>query len=217
MKEIQYFPYGEKELTYLKTRDKKLGAYIDMIGWIPREVDSDLFDSVIHQIIGQQISTKAQETIYRRLHDILEEINADTILAADANTLQSVGLTYHKVEYMQDFARRVKNGEIDLDALKELSDEEVIRILSSLKGIGTWTAEMLMLFCMQRTDILSYDDLAIHRGLRMVYRHRNIDKRMFERYRKRYSPYGSIASFYLWAIATGAVPGLTDPKPKKKR
>lgn len=98
-----------------------------------------------------------------------------------------------------------------------MTDEEVIEALSSLKGIGVWTAEMIMTFCMQRPDIVSYGDLAILRGMRMLYRHRQIDKVKFRRYRKRYSPYGTIASLYLWAIAGGAIPNLTDPAPKKKR
>lgn len=96
-----------------------------------------------------------------------------------------------------------------------MPDEEVIRVLSSLKGIGVWTAEMILLFCMQRPDVLSYDDLAIQRGLRMLYHHRKIDRRLFEKYRRRYSPYGSVASLYLWAIAGGAIPGMRDYTPAK--
>lgn len=96
-----------------------------------------------------------------------------------------------------------------------MPDEEVIRVLSSLKGIGAWTAEMILLFCMQRPDVLSYDDLAIQRGLRMLYHHRKIDRRLFEKYRRRYRPYGSVASLYLWAIAGGAIPGMRDYAPAK--
>ena len=73
-----------------------------------------------------------------------------------------------------------------------------------------------MLFCMQRPDVFSYDDLAIQRGLRMVYHHRKIDRKLFEKYRRRFSPYCSVASLYLWAAAGGAVPGLKDYAPKKK-
>jgi len=76
---------------------------------------------------------------------------------------------------------------------------------------------MLMLFCMQRPDIVSFGDLAIIRGMRMLYRHRKIDKEKFNRYRRRYSPYGSVASLYLWAISAGAIPELTDPAPKTKK
>ena len=96
-----------------------------------------------------------------------------------------------------------------------MDDAGAIRALSELKGIGVWTAEMILLFCMQRPDVLSYDDLAIRRGLRMVYRHRSIDRALFEKSRRRYSPYGSVASLYLWAVSGGAIPELNDPAPKK--
>ena len=76
---------------------------------------------------------------------------------------------------------------------------------------------MILLFCMQRPDVLSYDDLAIQRGLRMVYHHRKIDRRLFEKYRRRFSPYGSVASLYLWAVSDGAIPELHDYAPKEKK
>ncbi|MGN0363243.1 MAG: DNA-3-methyladenine glycosylase family protein [Bilifractor sp.] len=98
-----------------------------------------------------------------------------------------------------------------IEALTAMTDEEIIRELSSLKGIGVWTAEMILIFCMQRPDVVSYSDLAILRGMRMLYRHRKIDKSMFDKLCRRYSPCGSVASLYLWAIAGGAIPGLTDP------
>ena len=97
-----------------------------------------------------------------------------------------------------------------------LEDAEVCRRLSALRGIGVWTAEMLLLFSLQRPDILSYDDLAIRRGLRMLYRHKEMPRERFERYRRRFSPYGSLASLYLWAIAGGALPQLDDPAERGK-
>ena len=211
-----YFEYGDKEINYLKSKDKALAEAIDKIGHIYREVDTDLFSSVVHHIIGQQISTSAQTTIWRRMNEALGEITAETICTADINTLQKFGITFRKAEYIKDFADKVQSGEFDIEGLKGKSDEEVIIELSALKGIGVWTAEMIMIFCMQRLDILSYGDLAIHRGLRMLYHHRKVDKIKFERYRRRYSPYGSIASLYLWAISGGAIEGMKDYAPRGK-
>ena len=102
-----------------------------------------------------------------------------------------------------------------MEGIWQKPDEEVIRELSALKGIGVWTAEMILLFCMQRPDVFSYDDLAIQRGLRMVYHHRKIDRKLFEKYRRRFSPYCSVASLYLWAVSGGAIPELRAPAPKK--
>ena len=209
-----YFAYGAAELTYLRQKDKRLCEVIDRIGRIERTVDTDLFSSVVHHIIGQQISTKAQATIWQRMQDALGEVNAETILAAGVPRLQSLGMTFRKAEYITDFAEKVHTGAFDLDAVGHMSDEDAIRALSGLKGIGVWTAEMILLFCMQRPDIFSYDDLAIQRGLRMVYHHRRIDRRLFEKYRRRFSPYCSVASLYLWAVAGGAIPKMKDYKPK---
>ena len=209
-----YFEYGEAELSYLRKKDKRLCEVIDRIGHIDRAVDSDLFSSVVHHIIGQQISTKAQATIWQRMQDALGEVNAETILAAGVPELQSLGMTFRKAEYITDFAGKVHSGAFNLDAVEHMSDEDAIRELSALKGIGVWTAEMILLFCLQRPDVFSYDDLAIQRGLRMVYHHREIGRKLFEKYRRRFSPYCSAASLYLWAVSGGAIPEMKDHRPK---
>mgnify|MGYP004661371035 FL=1 len=211
-----YFKYDDQALLYLKSKDQTLGEVIDKIGHIDRGVDTDLFSSVVHHIIGQQISTKAQATIWQRISENLGVLNADSIIAAGVEKLQSFGMTFRKAEYITDFAVKIKNGTFDLKGIWHKSDEEAIVALRSLKGIGVWTAEMILLFCMQRQNIFSFDDLAIQRGLRMVYHHRNIDRKLFEKYRRRFSPYCSVASLYLWAVAGGAIEGMKDYAPKKK-
>ena len=211
-----YFEYGETELAYLRSKDRRLAEAIDRVGHVEREVDPDLFASVVHHIVGQQISMKAQATIWQRMQDGLGAVDAKAMLAAGVPKLQSFGMTFRKAEYITDFAERVRSGAFDLDAVWNMPDEDAIQALTSLKGVGAWTAEMILLFCMQRPNILSFDDLAIQRGLRMVYHHRKITRQLFEKYRRRYSPYGSVASLYLWAVAGGAIPEMRDYKPKAK-
>lgn len=210
------FIYGTEETEYLKSRDKVLGEIIDKIGHIERETDPDLFSSVVHHIVGQQISTKAQATIWKRIREELGIVNAQNISKAGMEKLQSFGISFRKAGYIMEFAEKVQTGEFNLHSISQMSDEEAVRALVSLRGIGVWTAEMILLFCLQRPDIFSYDDLAIQRGLRMTYHHRKIDRKLFEKYRRRYSPYCSIASLYLWAVAGGAVEGMRDYAPKKK-
>ena len=211
-----YFEYGEIETDYLKKKDKKMAEVIDKIGHIERAADTDLFSSVLHHIIGQQISTKAQATIWKRMQDSLGTVNAETVLEAGIDKLQSLGISFRKAEYITDFAVKVQSGDFDLDEIMKMPDEDAIAKLASLKGVGVWTAEMILLFCMQRPNIFSFDDLAIHRGLRMIYHHRKIDRKLFEKYRRRFSPYGSVASLYLWAVSGGAIEGMKDYAPKKK-
>lgn len=210
----EYFNYGDKEIEYLKRRDKRLGEVIDRIGPIRRRVVPDLFAALVHSIVGQQISTKAQESIWCKIVGKFGDITPENILAVTPDELQSVGISYRKVEYIRSAAEKIRSGEFDIAALTAMSDDEVCERLASLRGIGVWSAEMLMLFSMQRPDILSFGDLAIHRGLRMIYHHRKIDRRLFEKYRRRFSPYGSVASLYLWAVAGGAIEGMKDYAPK---
>lgn len=211
-----YFEYGDKETEYLKSKDVRLAEVIDKIGHINRAADSDLFSSVVHHIIGQQISTKAQQTIWQRMNDAFGEVTADTIVNATVDELQSLGMTFRKAEYIKDFSQKILSGEFDLDAVEHMTEGEAITALASLKGIGVWTAEMILLFCLQRPNILSYDDLAIQRGMRMVYHHRKIDRKLFEKYRRRLSPYCSVASLYFWAVAGGAIADMKDYAPGKK-
>jgi DNA-3-methyladenine glycosylase II len=211
-----FFQYGTGETDYLKGRDRILGNAIDKIGHIERTIDADLFSSVIHHIIGQQISSSAQRTVWERMNKQLGRITTDTICKLRVAEIQNFGMTFRKAEYIRDFADKVQRGELNVDALKNKSDSEVIGELSKLKGIGRWTAEMILIFCLQRPDVFSYDDLAIRRGLRMLYHHRNISERTFEKYRRRYSPQGTVASLYLWSIAAGTIEGMKDRAPKKK-
>lgn len=211
-----YIEYSEKETDYLKKKDKTLGEAIDRIGHVCREADPDLYSSVVRAIIGQQISTAAQVTICKRLREFHGDITPAALHEIPAETLQKIGISFRKADYIKSFTEKVVSGTFDLQALYEKPDDEVIRELSALQGIGVWTAEMLLLFCMQRPDILSYGDLAILRGMRMLYHHRQIDRKLFEKYRRRYSPHGTVASLYLWAIAGGAIPEMRDYAPKAK-
>ncbi len=209
-----YFCCDPAAIEHLK-EDPKMGAVIDQIGPIQRAVDPDLFSSVVHHIIGQQISTKAQATIWQRMQDAFGSVNPDSVLSAGTDRLQAFGISFRKAQYIMDFAGKIRSGAFDLESIWEKTDAEAIAQLTSLKGVGVWTAEMILLFCMQRPNIFSFDDLAIQRGLRMVYHHRKVNRALFEKYRRRFSPYCSVASLYLWAVAGGAIKGMKDYAPMK--
>lgn len=210
----QYFAYGTKETDHLSRKDKRLASVIERIGLIRREVRPDLFDALMHAIVGQQIATKAQQTVWGRLVLALGQVTPATVDGMEAEALQRLGLSFRKVAYMKGAARKVLQGELDVEALRQMDDASVSAALSKLDGVGVWTAEMLMLFSLQRPDVFSFGDLAIHRGLCMVYRHKVVSRERFEMYRRRFSPYGSVASLYLWAVAGGALPDFDDPAAK---
>lgn len=203
------FQYGNGEIEYLKKRDKTLGRAIDAIGFIERSANyetsnADLFSALIKAVVGQQISTKAATTVWQRMESGLGKITPENILTINQEDLQSFGMSFRKASYIRGAAENVASGKLDMSSLHQKTDDQVIKELTKLNGIGIWTAEMLMLFAMQRPNILSYGDLAIHKGMQKLYGHDKITPEMFQRYRRRYTPHGSVASLYLWAIAGGA-------------
>lgn len=212
----------EEARIYLSKKDPYLREVIERLGPIERPMREDLFEALIRQIVGQQISIKAMWTVWGRFKEKFGQLTPEILLAATPEEIQACGISFRKVAYIQSAAQAVATKEVDLEKLTEKTDEEVIQELTKLKGIGRWTAEMLLIFTLGRPDVLAWDDLAIHRGMRMVYHHRRITPALFEKYRRRYSPYGSTASLYLWEVAMGALPDMRDYAPlseaeKKKR
>lgn len=201
---MKIFKYGQKEIDYLKGKDKRLARAIDRIGPIEKQLIPDLFTALVNSIVGQQISSKAAETVWNRLVDLIDgDFTPQAILSKSPEQIQKCGMTNRKVFYIQDAAEKIVTGKFNIDELRDLPDKEVKNRLTTLNGIGEWTAEMLMIFSMQRPDILSWGDLGIKKGIMMLYGHKTLDRTRFERYRKRYSPYASVASLYLWEISAG--------------
>jgi len=197
----QYFEYGEKEIAHLRKKDKKLGAAIERIGIIKRETNPDLFAALVESIVGQQISAKAADTVCNRLNELCE-MDCDKLHALSIEQVQACGMSMRKAEYIKNIAEVSANGEIDFDALKNKNNEEIIATLTKIKGVGVWTVEMLLIFSLKRPDVISYGDLAIRRGMMRLYGLKELSKEQFLKYAKRYEPYGSIASLYLWHLSS---------------
>ncbi len=197
------FEYGLKEMEYLKKADQALGAAIDRIGKVERIIIPDLFPALIHVIIGQQISLKAARTIWARLQEHFDDVIPEVVAGASVEEIQRLGMPTKKAGYIKNLAKIIAKGDFSLDRLYQLPDDEVIRELSSLSGIGVWTAEMLLLNSMERPDIVSFGDIAIRRGMMMLYGLDSLSRKQFDLFRSGYSPYGSVASIYLWRVSYG--------------
>lgn len=195
------FEYGQRETDHLKASDPILGEAIDRIGKIEREVTPDPFTALIGNIVSQQVSKAAAATIWKRLCDLLTGITPEAIVGADVEDIQKCGMTMRKADNIKGIGRAVHEGDLDFDALYAMTDQEIVKKLITLKGIGLWTAEMLLIFSLQRPDVVSYGDLAIRRGMMNLYELDNLSKSEFEKYRCKYSPYGTVASLYLWELS----------------
>lgn len=197
-----HFQYGETEINTLKKRDKRLAELIERMGEIKRPLTPDLFTALVKNIIEQQISVTAAVTVNQRLLKLCEGVyTPEHIAKLSEQEIQQCGMTMRKASYIIGIADAVISEKLNLNQIPDMTDKEVIDTLIQLKGIGVWTAEMLLISSLNRPDILSWGDLAIQRGIMRLYRHKTLDKARFERYRKRYSPYGSTASLYLWALS----------------
>ena len=198
---MHLFQYGKEEIDHLKSRDKKLGRAIGRIGMIERQVMPDLFKALVHSVVAQQISSKAAATVWGRLCGKLSDVTPRNVASTEVSEIQKCGLSMRKATYIKGIGEAAFRGDLDLLELREIPDDGIIEKLSSLPGIGVWTAEMLLIFSLCRPDVVSWGDLAIRRGMMNLYGLKELSKKQFDRFRKRYSPCGSVASLYLWALS----------------
>lgn len=197
---IRYFNYGKTETDYLKSRDEHIAHVIDQTGLLNYEIFPDIYTALVHCIISQQISVKAFNTVLRQLSRITDHITPAAIVEIPSDELKHAGISGRKVSYIKEAAAKIISGEFDIGILQSLPDNEFCRRLCLLRGVGTWTAEMILIFSMQRRDILCFDDMGIRRGICRLFGLESIDRNAFEYYKKLYSPYGTVASFYLWSV-----------------
>lgn len=195
------FEYGQTEIDFLTKKDPELGAAIERMGKVERVVIPDLFAALVHAIVGQLISAKAVHTIWNRMQQQLGDITPSNISVQSVDSIQKCGITMKKASCISHIAKLIYQGDFDLEELRNRSDDEVIAQLMTLDGVGKWTAEMLLINSMERPDVVSYGDIAIRRGLMKLYGLDSLTKKQFEMYSSRYSPYGSVASIYLWEIS----------------
>ncbi|MDY0234826.1 MAG: hypothetical protein RBR71_02285 [Gudongella sp.] len=199
---MKCFEYGEIEKNHLKEADTNMKELIHGLGHINREVNPDIFSALIDSIIGQQISTKAATTVKAKIRLLVDEITPKSIYELSLEDIKLCGMSYRKAEYIKDAADSFLNGDLHSKDLRAMNDKEVIDSLVSIRGVGKWTAEMLLIFSLNRKNILSYDDLGIRRGLMKVYNLDSLTKEFFNELKIKYSPYASIASLYIWEAAS---------------
>ncbi|MBM3667276.1 MAG: DNA-3-methyladenine glycosylase 2 family protein [Actinobacteria bacterium] len=194
---------GERELM---ATDKRLAKLMKEYGPIEPERDrrgsrEDAYQALAQAICGQQLSTKAASTIWGRIEELFGGgvPRPEDVVAADPQELRDAGLSWAKVSYFRDLAERVLDGEIDLERLPELPDEEVIEELTAIKGIGRWTAEMFLIFHLGRPDVLSTGDLGIRKGAQLAYGLEEMPAPdELERMGERWRPHRTIACLYFW-------------------
>ncbi|MFP6738115.1 MAG: DNA-3-methyladenine glycosylase 2 family protein [Planctomycetota bacterium] len=193
----------KKGCRILAAADPALGLWIETIGPLSFRPRPERFHSLCRAIIGQQLSNAAARTIHRRFLSLFAPARRPTparLLKLEPRRLQGCGLSEKKALYLRELAAAFDGGHLRHRRLSKMSDEEIIELLIPLPGIGRWTAEMFLIFCLGRPDIFSIGDLALRAGVARVAGREMKDRELLE-HAAAWAPWRSIASLYLWKIA----------------
>ncbi|MGB9663570.1 MAG: DNA-3-methyladenine glycosylase family protein [Ignavibacteria bacterium] len=193
-----------KAVDHLKSNDQILAEVIEKIGPCTLRPQNDPFESVVDAVISQQLSMYAAQSIFNRFADYYipkKFPSPDDILKTSNEDLRKLGISNAKIRCLKDLCSKINSGEIHLHKFNELSDEEIVNELTKVKGIGRWTAHMFLIFSLGRLNILPTEDLGIRKGIMKLYGLRKLPdaKKIFQIANKNnWSPYYSIASWYIW-------------------
>lgn len=193
----------QKALSHFKKVDSKLHSEILRVSPLKfSKRKRSRFETLVESIISQQLSVKASDTIFKRfvaLFPLGRFPTAEQILEIEDARLRQAGLSFQKISYLKDLSAKVLSKELKLRNLHRLSDEKVIVELVKVKGIGRWTAEMFLMFNLEREDVFSFGDLGLQNAIKKIYRLKSKPtQKQMEKIVKLWAPYKTIASRYLW-------------------
>jgi DNA-3-methyladenine glycosylase II len=196
-----------KIVATLRAADPVMDRLVDEHGALVRkdlkqERSGDAYGALLRSIVGQQLSTKAAATIYGRMLELFggHAPTPKQLLAVDPDKIRAAGLSRPKINYLRDLADHVEKGELELEHLDELPDEQVIEQLTAVKGIGEWSAHMFLMFHLGRPDILPVGDQGIRRAVQVQYGLRKVpDPKRLEKIARPWRPYRTLACLYLWS------------------
>lgn len=185
---------------YLCKKDKRLAKVISMVGSISYTPHNEnIYAFLIHEIIEQMLSVKAGQKIYERLKILCNgDITPERVNALSDDEIRLTGTSKAKIQYIRGLTEAIINGDLVFNDLNNLSDKEIIERLTKLHGIGNWTAKMFLIFVLDRPDVLPFEDGALLQSYRWIYKPKNLSAASIQKKCKKWSPYSSIASRYLY-------------------
>ena len=204
---VKILPYEDKPVSsdpikYLSNVDAQLAGVIKAVGQYSIKVHNNAFQSLVESIIFQQLAGTAATAIYGKFIKYYNEVMPtpiQIISSPDTELKSKVGLSSKKIEYLKDLSSRIEDGRLNLNSLPSIEDEEVISTLQQVKGIGRWTAEMFLIFCLRRQDVLPVTDLGIRKAMQKLYSLPELPKpATMLAISQPWKPYRSIATWYLW-------------------
>ena len=201
MSPIDVFPEAllQQAQFNIAKKDERMAQLMATVGAIHFSAREDCFCALARSIVGQQLSVKAAGTIWGRAVQCLGEMQPDSVLSSDDQLLRAAGLSTNKVAALKALSQSVVSGQLDFQGIAKLTDEEAIAVLTQVKGIGRWTAEMFLIFSLGRQDVLAYDDVGLQRSMKWLYGLKTAPtKKAMIRYGNKWKPFRSVASLFLW-------------------
>ncbi len=189
-----------KAINHLKKSDPVLAAIIERVGPYRMEFGEPVFHSLAESIVYQQLNGRAAETIFKRFAALAgDPVTPEGIAKLTDGEMRSVGLSKQKSSYLRDMAERAIRGELDFARLADMTDEDVIKHLTQVKGVGVWTAHMFLMFTLKRPNVLPTGDFGVQTAIKKHYKKRKLPKPVqMEKIAKCWEPYRSVACWYLW-------------------
>jgi len=195
----------KRQLNILATRDADLDRGLQQVSYPAPRVRAPGFETLLSTIVSQQISTEAAAAIMRRVRELLPAMRADEVMQLPAGALRAAGLSARKAEYVEGLAQAMLSKRFDPMALAQLEDRAAVEAITSLKGFGVWSAEIYLMFSLQRRDIFPAGDLALRVALQKL---KGVDEALSEKQARElvagWAPYRSAGSLFLWHYYRGA-------------
>ncbi len=203
---MEIMTFTTKEFEELKRKDERLARVMELVKPRIRYISDDLFQTMVKQIIGQQISLKSAETVWKRFEEQYGAITPENILSMTQDDIRPLGVSMTKARWIYEAAGKFQEDPEFYHHLSKKNNEDIRSHLLTFNGVGPWTLDMLLMFSLGRKDVLSYEDLGVRNGLCKLYGLEKITKKEFKAYQDKFSPLGTMASLYLWEVYAKAFP-----------
>lgn len=191
--------YDTKEMQYISDKHPLMKKLVEHYGKLQMGKVKDIYMSLVLHIISQMLANSVSEVLIKRFLNLAGEITPENVLRVGKEAIRECGISLKKAEYILDLSNSVVEEVYDFSSLESMGDDEAVKYLMQIKGVGKWTAEMIVEFTMGRLNVFSYDDVALQNGIKKAHGFKTLSKNRFERLRKLYAPYCSVASVYYYA------------------
>ena len=191
----------KRAVNHLVKSDPLLAKVIKAHGPMEFSPEGEIFQSLVESILTQQLAWPAASAIIRRVKELYAKgiIDPESLYRTPVSKLRKAGVSPQKIRYLKDLSKRVVKGKLDLPQLNTEADQQIIEALDEVLGIGPWTAHMLLIFTLGRSDVLPVDDLGIRKAIQLIYSLPELPKaKEIQELAKNWHPYCSVASLYLW-------------------